>query len=249
MTHMQELGSIAHSQSARSAGLQTEATVFVVDGDSSARENLQSLICEPGWRVVSFCSAEDFLARPKTMMPSCLLVDVALPQLDGLALQEMIADRPEVPVIFVTSEGDVRKTVRAMKAGAVDFLMKPLNREAILCAVRCALGRSRQVLKEEESFRALKSRYDSLTVRERQVLVLVVSGLLNKQAAAQLEISEITVKAHRGKVMRKMDANSLAHLVTMASELQIRPYLAAAVNRPSTFLSRSRAMPSAAAEP
>jgi FixJ family two-component response regulator len=220
---MQALNITEHPRDPYAFRMIPRSTVFIVDGDLSAREALEELIRDSGWQVECFCSAEEFLARPRSREPGCVILDVSLPQLDGFALQEMIADRREVPVIFVTRESDVRMTVRAMKAGAVDFLAKPCNGSALLCAVQCALDRSRGALDEEATLRSLKVRFDSLTPRERQVLSLVVSGRLNKQAAAQLDISEITVKAHRGKVMRKMEADSIAHLVTMASQLRIEP--------------------------
>jgi FixJ family two-component response regulator len=194
-------------------------TIYVVDRDMSVRESLEELIRTAGWQVESFVSAEEFLARPRTLQPGCLLLDVSLPQLDGLDLQDIIADRHETPVVFVTSQHDIRMTVRAMKAGAVDFLTKPFSSAAILSAVQCALDRSCQALAEEGALRILKHRYASLTPREREVLALVVSGLLNKQVAAELDISEVTVKAHRGKMMRKMAAGSFAGLVNMAAQL------------------------------
>jgi FixJ family two-component response regulator len=185
----------------------------------SARESLEVLVRAAGWQVESFASAEEFLARPRAMQPGCLLVDVSLPELDGLDLQETIADRHETPVVFVTSQHDIRMTVRAMKAGAVDFLTKPFSSAAILSAVQCALDRSRKALAEENALRVLKLRYALLTSREEEVLALVVTGLLNKQVAAELGISEITVKAHRGNMMRKMAARSFAELVNMAAQL------------------------------
>jgi FixJ family two-component response regulator len=196
-------------------------TVFIVDEDSSVRESLEILIRTAGWQVESFASAEEFLARPRILRQGCLILDVSLPQLDGLALQEIMADRSETPLIFVTSHRDVRMTVRAMKAGAVDFLTKPCSSPAILSAVRCALDRSRHALAQEAALRILQARYASLTLREREVLGLVVTGLLNKQIGAELGISEITVKAHRGNMMRKMEADSLAELVNMAAELRL----------------------------
>ena len=195
-------------------------TIFVVDADLSVRESLDWLMRGAGWHVECFASGEEFLARPRAMQPGCLIVDVALPRLDGLALQETIADRRETPVVFITSGRDVGLTVRAMKAGAVDFLTKPLDEPAMLCAVRSALERSRQALAQAASIRVFQDRYASLSPREREVMGLVVRGLLNKQVGGELRISEITVKAHRGKVMRKMAAHSLADLVNMAARLQ-----------------------------
>ena len=196
-------------------------TVFIVDDDPSVRKSVELLMQTAGWQVEPFCSAEEFLARPRAMRPGCLVLDVSLPQLGGLALQEIIADRSEMPVIFVTGHRDIRTTVRAMKAGAVDFLTKPFSGPALLSAVRCALERSRHAVAHEAAIRILKGRCASLSHREREVLGLVVTGLLNKQIGAELGISEITVKAHRGKVMRKMAADSLAELVNMATRLRV----------------------------
>lgn len=197
-------------------------TVFVVDDDVTARESLALLLRTSGWQVETFASAEEFLARPRAMRPGCLILDVSLPQLDGLALQESIADRTETPLIFVTAHRDIRMIVRAIKAGAVDFLTKPFSSPAVVSAVQCALHRSRHALAQQTAMRILEDRYASLSPREREVLALVVSGLLNKQIGAELGISEITVKAHRGKMMRKMVADSLADLVNMAARLRIR---------------------------
>jgi len=194
-------------------------TVFIVDKDCSARASLDVLIRASGWKTECFASAEEFLARPRAMRPGCLLLDVSLPQLDGLALQEIIADRREMPVVFVTTRHDVGTTVRAMKAGAVDFLAKPASHPAVMGAIRCALERSQRALTEEASLSALRNRYVSLTRREREVLELVVSGWLNKQIAAELGTSEITVKVHRLNMKRKMEADSLAALVRMAAQL------------------------------
>lgn len=197
-------------------------TIFIVDKDASARESLELLIRTVGWHAECFASAEEFLAHPRAIQPGCLLLDVSLPQLDGLALQEIVADRVEMPVVFVTDRRDVGTSVRAMKAGAVDFLTKPANNPAVLDAIRCALDRSQRALTDEAAMRALKNRYVLLTRREREVMELVISGRLNKQIAAELGISEITVKAHRGNMKRKMRADSLAALVRMAAKLGLR---------------------------
>jgi FixJ family two-component response regulator len=210
-------------------------TVFIVDVDPSVRESLDVLMRTAGWEVEGFASAEEFLARPRSMKPGCLLLDVALPQLDGLALQEIVADRHETPVIFVTNQRDVRVTVRAMKAGAIDFLTKPINGAAILNAVCTALDRSQRALAEDAAMRVLRGRHASLSPREQDVFAGVIAGLLNKQVGAELGISEITVKAHRGRVMRKMEAGSLAELVGMASRLGFE----SAIPRPARALAMS----------
>lgn len=195
--------------------------VFVVDDDISVRESLESLIRCEGWQPETFACAEEFLAHPRMPAPSCLVLDVTLPDLNGLDLQKRIAaERIDMPIIFITGYGDVPMTVRAMKAGAVDFLMKPFGDEALLNAVRQAIARSRAALGHQAELRALRECHASLTGREREVMALVVSGLLNKQVGGELGISEITVKAHRGKVMQKMKAGSLADLVTMAARLR-----------------------------
>jgi RNA polymerase sigma factor (sigma-70 family) len=195
--------------------------VFVVDDDVSVRESLELLILAAGWQPETFASAEDFLARPRIDGPSCLVLDVTLPNLNGLDLQKRILDRVDVPIIFITGYGDVPTTVRAMKAGAVEFLTKPFGDDVLLDAVGQAIERSRTALAHQAELRALRDCYSSLTPREREIMALVVSGLLNKQIAAELGISEITVKAHRGRVMRKMRVDSLAHLVRLAAALDL----------------------------
>ena len=196
--------------------------VFVVDDDVSVRESLELLIISAGWQPETFGSAEEFLERPGFGGPSCLVLDVNLPNLNGLDLQKRITDRPDIPVIFITGYGDVPTTVKAMKAGAVEFVTKPFGDELLLNAIEQALEHSRKVLAHEARLRALSERYRSLTPRERETMALVVSGLLNKQIAAQLGISEITVKAHRGRVMRKMRVDSLAELVRLAEALGVQ---------------------------
>lgn len=196
--------------------------VFVVDDDISVRESLELLISSAGWQPEIFPSARDFLKHPRLPVPSCLVLDVSLPGLSGLDLQKRVAgDRPDMPIIFITGHGDVPMTVQAMKGGAVEFLTKPFSDDALLNAIREALERSRVALNREEQMQSLRIRYASLTMRERQVMALVVSGLLNKQVGGELGISEITVKAHRGKVMQKMRADSLPALVKMAAQLRI----------------------------
>ena len=197
-------------------------TVFVVDDDVSVRESLELLIMSGGWNAETFGSAQDFLSRPRVTVPCCLVLDVTLPGLNGLELQQRLVERSEMPIIFITGYGDVPTSVRAMKAGAVEFLTKPFNDDVLLDAIRHALERSRIALREDAEMEVLRSSYASLTPREREVMALVVSGLLNKQVGGELDISEVTVKAHRGHVMRKMNAGSLPDLVTMAARLGLR---------------------------
>jgi FixJ family two-component response regulator len=193
--------------------------VFVVDDDVSVRESLELLIRTAGWRPETFASAQDFLSHPRPTVPSCLVLDVRLPGLNGLELQRQLVDRAEMPIVFITGHGDVPMSVQAMKAGAVEFLTKPFEEDVLLDAIRGALERSRVALRQGSEMRLLRDGYAALTPREREVMALVVSGLLNKQVGGELGISEITVKAHRGQVMRKMNADSLPDLVSMAARL------------------------------
>jgi FixJ family two-component response regulator len=196
--------------------------VFVVDDDVSVRESFEALIRFAGWRVETFASAGEFLSRPRSPGPSCLVLDMSLPDLNGLDVQKRVAtDRTDMPIIFITGHGDVPMTVKAMKAGAVEFLTKPVVDDVLLTAIRNAVERSRAALDHAAETTALRQAHASLSRREREVMALVVSGLLNKQVGGELGISEITVKVHRGNVMRKMNARSLADLVTMAAHLRL----------------------------
>jgi FixJ family two-component response regulator len=197
--------------------------VFVVDDDVSVRESLELLIAEAGWRPEVFVSAEAFLVRPLEAVPSCLVLDVGLPDLNGLELQKRIAGQPALPIIFITGRGDIPMSVQAMKAGAVEFLTKPFGAEALLSAIHGAIEHSRAWLAQEADLQELRGRHELLTARERQVMSLVVRGLLNKRVAFELGLSEITVKVHRGRVMRKMEADSIADLVKMAARLGETP--------------------------
>ena len=210
----------APSQSKASPKSHATPIVFVVDDDISVRESLELLIRSEGWQPETFASAQEFLAHPRKLAPSCLVLDVSLPGLNGLDLQKRVAvERIEMPIIFITGHGNVPMTVQAMKAGAVEFLTKPFSGDVLLSAIRNAIERSLTALGHEAEMRGLRDRYASLTRREREVMALVASGLLNKQVGGELGISEITVKAHRGQAMQKMKADSLADLVKMAARL------------------------------
>ena len=208
---------------------QISPIVFVVDDDISVREALELLIRHEGLEVETFTSAQEFLTRPRVLVPSCLILDISLPGLNGLELQKRVSvERPEMPIIFITGHGDIPMTVQAMKAGAVEFLTKPFRDDVLLRAIHGAVERSKVLAGRDAELRALRARYARLTSRERDVMARVAAGLPNKQVGSELGISEITVKAHRGSMMRKMGANSLAELVSMAARLRL--------TRPSTAI-------------
>ena len=202
---------------------EAESVVFVVDDDPGVRQALQSLLKSVGLRVELFSSAAEFLARKLPNTPSCLVLDVRLPGVSGLDFQtELAKAKIQIPIVFITGHGDIPMTVRAMKAGAVEFLPKPFRDQDLLDAVRVGLDRDLARLSSDKATSALAANFQSLTAREQQIIALVTSGLMNKQVAAEIGVSEITVKVHRGNVMRKMGAKSLADLVRMADALGIR---------------------------
>ena len=196
--------------------------VFVIDDDVSVRESLELPLAAEGWQVETFASSAEFMSRPRGTVPCCLVLDVRLQGHSGLELQRQLAGRTDIPIVFITGYSDIPTTVQAMKAGAFDVLTKPLKTDVLVAAVHQALERSHAALLDDAEMLGLRSCYASLTPREREVMALVVSGLLNKQVGGELSISEITVKAHRGQVMRKMKADSLAALVGMAARLGVR---------------------------
>lgn len=195
--------------------------VFVVDDDYRIREALLELLASAGMRAFAFASAAEYLASDRPDLPSCLLLDIELPDINGLDLQQQIGDETHPPIVFITGHGDIPSSVRAIKAGATDFLTKPFDEQRLLNAVHAAIAQDAAARDERSAMDDLRDRFLTLTPREREVLPLVVSGLLNKQAAAHLGISEVTLQIHRSKVMQKMEADSLADLVRMAGRLDI----------------------------
>src|SRR5262245_55682306 len=218
-------------------------TFFVVGDDVIARGSLAKVIRTAGWRLEEFASAEDFLSCARCIVPCCVVIDLTVPGLSGLELQKRLVDRPEMPIVFIAGHHDVRVAVQAMKAGAVEFLIKPINDVVLVHAIGAAIERSRVALDREFDMCVLRSHYASLSAREREVMVLVVSGLPNKRIGAELGISEITVKAHRGQVMRKMEAASLPHLVRMAAQLGVR-HLRTNRNGPGVGINRAKSQAS-----
>jgi FixJ family two-component response regulator len=204
---------------------ESDAIIAIVDDDPSVRQGLQRLIRSAGWKPETFGSAQEFLDRRRTEAPSCLVLDLQLPGLSGLDLQKQMAEAGlETPIVFLTGHGDIPASVKAMKAGAIEFLTKPVDEEDLLRAIQEAIERDRRTRKQHAQLNDLRDRYQSLTAREQEVMRQVISGLLNKQIAAELKITEDTVKFHRGHIMRKMQADSLADLVRMAENLGIRSH-------------------------
>jgi FixJ family two-component response regulator len=202
-----------------------QPVISVVDSEAAVRHSMRALIEGAGWRAQTFATASEFLTQPRLESPNCLLLEVQLPDISGLDLQSRMAHRPETPIIFTTGCGDVAMSVRAMKAGAIEFLTKPIRSDVVVRAMECAVALSARILRRECEVNLLRSRYHSLSTREREVLELVIQGYMNKQIGHELGISEITVKAHRGRVMRKMAAASLPHLVNIATNLELNPSL------------------------
>jgi FixJ family two-component response regulator len=234
---MATITTVDRTQPCTPGGWAATPIVFVVDDDGSVRESLELLIEASGRRPETYASAREFLARPRRLVPSCLVLDVAPPDFAGLALQRRLAvERPDMPVILISGYGDVPMSVQAMKSGAVEFLTKPLAEAAVLSGIGQALERSRRRLVHDADMKMLRERYASLTVREREVMELVASGLLNKQVGGELGISEITVKAHRGQVMRKMKADSLPALVNMAARLGLPAAYPASISAGNRFV-------------
>ena len=219
---MSMLLSFPHSREPMSGMSAAKPIVFVVDDDVSFGGFLKRLIESAGWQSETFASAREFLSRPRALVPSCVVLDVGLPDINGLDVQQRLADRNDLPIIFITGQADVAMTVRAMKAGAAEFLTKPCRNDVLLEAIGQAVERSKAALDQEAQMQALRERYASLSSREREVMALVAAGLLNKLVGSELGISEITVKAHRGKMMRKMNARSLPDLVHMAAKLKLQ---------------------------